>query len=231
MPNQHHSGAIISDWRAVRTGDGSFSLDSAALGEHYHSLHGALTESRHVYVEHGFRSLYQERIDLLEIGFGTGLNALLAWQESDARKMEVNYLAIEPDPVPEDLWSTLGHTTAIGAPEMETGYRQMMRAVAGENYQVSGYFNFRTTMKRVQELDAINAFDLVFHDAFAPRIQPEMWTLNVFITLFRAMRPGAILVTYCAKGEVRRTMLAAGFRVERLPGPPGKHEMLRAQKT
>lgn len=231
MPNVQDLDLEISDWRAVRTGDGSFTLDSAVLGEHYHSMFGALTESRHVYMEHGMRSVQSDRMDLLEVGFGTGLNALLALQEAERVRVNVNHLAIEPRPVPEVLWSSLAHTAAVGAPDMEASYKQMMRAAAGENHRISGYFNFRSVLEPVQELVAKEAFDLVFHDAFAPGIQPGMWTLEVFRTLFRAMRPGAQLVTFCSKGEVRRTMMAAGFRVDRLPGPPGKNEMLKAHKA
>ncbi|MBS1569826.1 MAG: tRNA (5-methylaminomethyl-2-thiouridine)(34)-methyltransferase MnmD [Bacteroidetes bacterium] len=219
-----------NDWRAVCTADGSFTLDSASLGEHYHSAFGALTESLHVYMGHGLRSLPQRRIDILEVGLGTGLNALLSWHEAEAGSKEVRYCALEPFPVPESLWTSLDHPGAMGLRELEPGYRRIMSAAPGEPITLSGHYSFQFLPQRVQSLDATESFDLVFHDAFAPGVQPEMWNLDVFRKLFRALRAGGVLVTYCSKGEVRRTMVHAGFRVERLPGPPGKREMLRAVK-
>lgn len=223
--------SLANDWRTVCTADGSFTLDSPSLGEHYHSVFGALTESRHVYMDHGLRFMAGRHIDLLEVGMGTGLNALLAWQEAETSCKEVHYCALEPFPVPEKLWRSIDHPRTMGVRELAPGYQRIMGARTGEEIQLSGRFNFRVLAQPVQDLCAGECFDLVFHDAFAPRVQPELWSMEVFGKLFRALRPGGVLVTYCAQGEVRRTMAKAGFRVERLPGPPGKREMLRAVKV
>lgn len=230
MPDIKQTRAFLQplDLIRVRTGDGSFTLDSASLGEHYHSLFGALSESRHVYIQEGLRALGKPVVDLLEVGLGTGLNALLTWEESDQTGTKVNYLALEPFPLPASLTSAMGHASALGAPEKEEGLMRMLNTENGEELILSDGFRFRSVPMKVQDLEAEDAFDLVYFDAFAPGIQPEMWTLGVFRKLYKAMRPGAMLVTYCAKGEVRRTMLEAGLQVVRRPGPPGKHEMLTA---
>ena len=219
-----------TDLVPVRTGDGSFTLDSSSLGDHYHSRFGALAESRHVYIHHGFHVLGKPAVDILEVGLGTGLNALLTWEASDRTGIRVNYLALEPFPLPLHLWAALGHAMAMGAPEREEGYIRLMNAKDGQELSLSPGFLFRSATLKVQDLEAEGAFDLVYFDAFAPSVQPEMWPVEVFRKLYCAMRPEAILVTYCAKGDVRRAMVQAGFQVERKPGPPGKHEMLMARR-
>lgn len=217
-----------TDLVAIQTADGSFTLDSPALGEHYHSLHGAVGESRHVYIQQGLRSTGKRKLDVLEVGLGTGLNALLTWVECGEACLEVDYCALEPYPVPLDLRLASGHIEAINELGKKDGFEAMMHLPDGEWLQLSDGFRFRTESQKVQELEAEEAFDLVYFDAFAPAIQPEMWTLDVFQRIYRAMRPGAFLVTYCAKGDVRRAMMQAGLKAERVQGPPGKYKMLRA---
>lgn len=217
-----------TDLLPTPTADGSYTLASAALGEHYHSLFGALTESRHVYLDQGLVHLGSQQVDILEVGLGTGLNALLTWAEAADRGMEVNYSALEPFPLSARTLDAVGHITATGLSRMGAGYNTMMNARAGEALELSPAFRFRCLQQGVQELDQVLSFDLVYFDAFAPAVQPEMWTVEVFRRVHRAMRPGAVLVTYCAKGAVRRAMLEAGLRPERIPGPPGKHTMMRA---
>jgi len=217
-----------TDLVPVRTADGSYTLDSANLGEHYHSLFGALMESRHVYIEQGLLATGKHELDILEVGLGSGLNALLTWSESERLGLSVNYLALEPFPLSVELHERLHHTTAIGAPERQEGYTAMMNMCNGGSVELSGQFHFRMERREVQHLDANEAFDLVYFDAFAPAVQPDMWTVGVFRRLHRAMRRGGLLVTYSAKGDVRRAMIEAGLHAERVPGPPGKYRMLKA---
>ncbi|MCB0757736.1 MAG: tRNA (5-methylaminomethyl-2-thiouridine)(34)-methyltransferase MnmD [Flavobacteriales bacterium] len=217
-----------TDLVPVRTADGSYTLDSATLGEHYHSLYGALTESRHVYIEQGLLATGKRKLDILEVGLGTGLNALLTWSESDRLGINVNYWALEPFPLPAGLHEHLHHTAVIGAPERQEGYTAMMNMRNGGAVELSALFHFHRERREVQHLDANEAFDLVYFDAFAPAVQPDMWTVDVFRRVYRAMRPEALMVTYCAKGDVRRAMIEAGLRAERVPGPPGKYRMLKA---
>lgn len=219
-----------TDLELHRTKDGSFTLHSAALDEPYHSLHGALQESRHVFLQAGFHALRKPVLDLLEVGLGTGLNALLTWIEADARNIQVRYTALEPYPLPEETLAALGYADLVGAPERTQGLLRMMTAPTAEWAKASDHFTLRRLDVSALEFDGSEAYDLIYFDAFGPATQPELWTLPVFERMHRALRPGGILVTYCAKGDVRRAMQAAGFQVERLPGPPGKREMMRARR-
>ncbi len=224
------TAAIASDFSPVRTADGSFTLRSGTLDEQYHSLHGAARESRHVFIEAGLRPISKASVVLLEVGLGTGLNALLTWIEAEAEGIPVDYHALEPYPLPVDRLLAVDHPGHLGELRRAGGFLAMMTAPAGTRVDLGPHFTFRRSEARVQELDQRDAYDLVYFDAFAPEKQADMWTEDVFGRLFHATRPGGALVTYCAKGAVRRTMERAGFTVERLAGPPGKREMLRARR-
>jgi tRNA U34 5-methylaminomethyl-2-thiouridine-forming methyltransferase MnmC len=219
----------IPDFRPVPTGDGSFTLRSEALNEQYHSRHGAAQESRHVFIEAGLKTIGKPAISILEVGLGTGLNALLTWIEAEIPGLVVDYCALEPFPIDREAIEALDHTRRLGVEEKRAGYLRIMRS-RGEIVRLDDHFSFRYLPDDVRALEAESSFDLIYFDAFAPAVQPELWTEEVFTRLYRAMIPAGSLVTYCAKGEVRRTMQRAGFRVERLPGPPGKREMLRAMR-
>lgn len=225
------SASIAHDFLPVRTADGSFTLRSEMLDEQYHSLHGAAQESMHVFVQAGLLASGLKRIDLLEVGLGTGLNALLTWIEAGRAGIAVNYHAIEPHPLPLDVLRAIDHPAQIGAQEKASCYFKMMSVT--EPFDLDRGFRF-TPHHRTLVSSFLGAFtdpfDLVYFDAFAPKKQPDLWTEDVFKGLFRAMRPGGRLVTYCARGEVRRAMERSGFSMERLPGPPGKREMLRASR-
>lgn len=217
------------DLRPLRTADGSFTLRSDLFNEQYHSVHGAVQESRHVFLEAGLACMQRPEVDLLEVGLGTGLNAWLTRLAAREGSV-VRYTALEPFPVDPSTLALVDHASALAPPSDGAAWLDMMAMPPGEWLQVSPHFSFRQLRSPVQELDATEAFDLVYFDAFGPNAQPEMWTVEVFQQLFKALRAGGLLVTYCAKGDVRRAMLAAGFRAERIPGPPGKRQMLRATK-
>lgn len=212
----------------MRTADGSFTLDSPGLGEHYHSLHGAASESRHVYIHNGLLACEKRKLNVLEVGLGTGLNALLTWMACVCNGLEVDYVALEPFPLPKEAHAALHHAHILGGPQWVGGFDSIMAAPPGERHVLPGGFSFRREQVRVQELEVRDAFELVYFDAFAPKVQPAMWTAEVFSRVARAMRAGGVLVTYCVKGSARRAMEQAGWRTERLPGPPGKKQMLRA---
>lgn len=219
-----------ADFVPLRTADGSFTLRSEALGEQYHSVHGAVQESRHVYLAMGLDAVRAGSIDLLEVGLGTGLNALLTWIAAEGRDEPVRYTALEPYPLSREALSRMDHPAACGDPAKAGAVLDMLTAAEGAWQAMSPRFSFRRRATSVLALEEVSTYDLVYFDAFGPGTQPELWTEEVFRRLHRAMRPGALLVTYCAKGDVRRAMQTAGLAVERLPGPPGKREMLRARK-
>ncbi|HTF02955.1 MAG TPA: tRNA (5-methylaminomethyl-2-thiouridine)(34)-methyltransferase MnmD [Bacteroidia bacterium] len=214
----------------VLTSDGSSSIYLPEFNEHYHSTHGAVQESRHVFMKRGWEEVIRGKssIEILEVGFGTGLNAWLVYEETlSGNSPEVYYSAIEAFPVTTEMASLLNYCS----PEQKAEFMKLHEADWNAGITISLQFILEKIQTTLADFVPFRKYDLVFFDAFAPRVQPEMWTKEVFDKMFAAMSPGGILVTYCSKGEVRRNMIAAGFTVEKVPGPPGKREMLRAVKS
>lgn len=212
------------------TADGSHTIYNNALDEHYHSQHGSIQEAEHVFIEKGLehRSEKLAQLSILEVGFGTGLNALLTIL--NRRELEIDYVGLEPFPVPKEILKTLNYADHLA--ELAKGIYERIHSVEwNQKTRVEAGFNFFKVNEPIQEFNSEKRFDLVYFDAFAPRPQAEMWLTEVFEKCFSLMNDGACLVTYCAKGQVRRNMQEAGFQVERLDGPPGKREMLRATKN
>lgn len=214
------------------TGDGSATIYMADLNESYHSRHGALTESRHVFIEAGLKEAFVRfglKLNILEIGFGTGLNALLTFQEARKHKMQIWYTALETAPVAPELLLPLKYAEATGYPEDETLFQRMHDTP----FNVAAELNEDVVLeKRLTDVrdfsDNPYRYHLVYFDAFAPRIQPELWTEEVFRNIMAAMAPNGVLVTYSAKSDVQRALKTVGFDVQKVPGPPGKREMIRA---
>lgn len=215
-----------------KTADGSHTLFVPELQEHYHSVNGAIQESLHVFIEAGLRYCQKKEVRIFEIGLGTGLNALLTLLEAKASGRTIYYTGIEKYPVTLLVSNSLNYANLIES-ENESGSFKSIQLVKW-NHEIEIDKSFFLTKLNADLTDYSfpeNAgFDLVYFDAFAPEKQPEMWYQNIFEKIYKAMSPEGILVTYCAKGEVRRRMQRCGFLVERLPGPPGKREMLRAVK-
>lgn len=212
------------------TEDGSHTLFSGQFGENYHSRHGAVTESNHVFIQAGLACMARQRgrkIEVLEAGFGTGLNALLTWQMAEKEGMEVSYTGMEAYPVSTEEAGQLNYAE-VAVPGQQDAFLQLHRAPWGEFIALSEQFHFKKIAMLIQEFRAETAFDVVYFDAFAPQTQPELWTAAVMAHFFEALRPGGVLVTYCAQGAFRRNLKAAGFVLESLPGPPFKREMTRA---
>lgn len=213
----------------VLTADGSFTLFSTRFNAHYHSLNGAVTESKHVFIQNGLQHLVQcssgtTSLTLLEMGLGTGLNALLVWQFAEEHGLHIHYTALELyPPEPEQL-------THLAYPQAEK-LELLHHADWHKEMALSPCF---LLLKRQEDLTTYmpqnEQFSLILFDAFSPAEQFDLWSVDVFVKLIAATRPGGVLVTYCAKGQVRRNMQAVGWMVERLPGAPGKREMLRATK-
>ncbi|HET8963150.1 MAG TPA: tRNA (5-methylaminomethyl-2-thiouridine)(34)-methyltransferase MnmD [Chitinophagales bacterium] len=215
------------------TADGSHTLYHKALDENYHSLHGAITESQHVFIEAGLQQfiLATNTIHILEIGFGTGLNTLLSCLFAEENSIQIHYTTLEPSPLDNTLIKSLNYSQQLSNDRSTNIFNAIHAAPFEKEITITENFILNKQQTTVETFQSSNHFDLVYFDAFGPRVQPEIWSLNNFQKLFQLIKPCGILVTYCAKGEVRRTMQATGFKVERLPGPPGKREMLRALKT
>ncbi|HYC40505.1 MAG TPA: tRNA (5-methylaminomethyl-2-thiouridine)(34)-methyltransferase MnmD [Chitinophagaceae bacterium] len=215
--------------KIVITGDGSHTVEVPELGVSYHSRHGAIAESIHVFIRAGLAAIAGRRpVHIMEIGFGTGLNALLTLIESEKTGLEIHYTAIEPFPLGEDEVRQLNYCAQLGRPELQPVFDELHRCEWEKTHRMNPGFGFTKIKSTLQDYSATSRFDLVYYDAFAPSAQPELWTQEIFEKLYTWMSPGGILVTYCSKGSVRRAMQAAGFLVEKLPGPVGKREMVRA---
>lgn len=225
----------VADHQLIITGDGSHTLFVPALQEHYHSTFGAVAESRHVFAEAGFNEAAKRFgvINLLEVGFGTGLNALLTLILADERSIPVHYTGIEPFPLTMDQIAVMNYPAAIDHPAAAHWWK-LIHASAHWNTEYA-FLNGSSLLKWQGRLEDFTATDphyhLVYFDAFGPSVQPELWDDSIFLKLAAMVVPDGILVTYSSKGAVRRALVAAGFRVEKIPGPAGKREMVRAIKN
>lgn len=217
--------------KIVRTADGSKTIQLTDWNEQYHSLHGAVQEAYHVFIESGLRQFSQPDLRILEIGFGTGLNALVTLLEAPDRNLEIAYYSLETAPVTEAEWRALDYGSELDDPAAKAFFEQVHLAPWDELVNIRPGFSLCKQQSDVRKFIAQPPlFDLIYYDAFGARVQPELWTPDIFNRMYAALNPGGILVTYAAKGSVRRAMQGAGFMTERLPGPPGKREMLRATK-
>lgn len=215
----------------VKTEDGSHTLIIPELNEHYHSIHGAIQESMHVFIQAGFDQLSNaSKLSILEIGFGTGLNALLTYIQSKVSGQLIEYCTIEKYPLVKEEFMQLNYASILNDYPSDLLYR-LHNAPWEKPTALDSKFTLLKLHQDLLHLQTDKTFDLVYFDAFGPDKQPDLWTEAIFKTISGLMNPGAILTTYSAKGQVRRNMKNAGFSVERIEGPPGKREMLRAKKT
>ena len=221
--------------KIITTADGSKTIHIEDWNEQYHSKHGAIQEANHVYLEHGllfyFSEYYRDNakpISVLEIGFGTGLNALLTWRVSNDLKCKIDYTGVEAYPVKSEELELLDYPEQLHIdPEV---FQSLHVTDWNSKQQISESFLLTKQQKYFNEIEEENAFDVIYFDAFGARVQPELWTAELFEIMYKALRPNGVLTTYAAIGEVRRTMTALGFEVQRLKGPPGKRHMIRAIK-
>jgi tRNA U34 5-methylaminomethyl-2-thiouridine-forming methyltransferase MnmC len=215
----------------IVTNDGSHSLLNEQLNETYHSTHGAIQESIYVFIEKGLQQFFNggaRPIRILEVGFGTGLNALLAYQFSQTLDIDVAYHTLEAYPLDDKIWSQLNYSDRLG---MRHIFNQLHSVSWNESHHFPERFTFRKSHSKLEDENlATKGFDVVFYDAFAPSKQPGMWTKEILSKVYQAMGRGGIFVTYCAKGQVKRDLRELGLEVETLPGPPGKKEMIRARR-
>ncbi|WP_318344572.1 tRNA (5-methylaminomethyl-2-thiouridine)(34)-methyltransferase MnmD [Flagellimonas baculiformis] len=217
--------------KIIRTADGSKTIQIEDWDEQYHSKHGAVQEAYHVFITHGLRLFADRKINLLEIGFGTGLNALITLLEAPKLNLEIDYVGVEAFPVSMEEVTELGYCTQLGCAEKQAEFQRMHETSWEEPFSITDGFVLTKQKKDFFQVDDKNLFNLIYFDAFGARVQPELWTEQIFSKMYDALQQQGVLVTYAAKGSVRRAMQAVGFTVERLPGPPGKREMLRATKN
>jgi tRNA U34 5-methylaminomethyl-2-thiouridine-forming methyltransferase MnmC len=220
----------------IITADGSSSLYIKELDEGYHSVHGAIRESTHVFINAGLKKVCSPvgettcEINILEIGLGTGLNVLLTLLDAKNSNKKINYTAIEPYPITADVIEHLNYVQLLSDEKLQIIFEKIHKCDWNRPQHFLDNFTFCKLKNTVQQCELGAQYDLIYFDAFAPRVQPEMWTEEVFSKIYSATKPNGVLVTYCAKGEVKRVLKRSGFEVESLQGPPGKREMIRAIK-
>ncbi|MBC9796205.1 tRNA (5-methylaminomethyl-2-thiouridine)(34)-methyltransferase MnmD [Sinomicrobium weinanense] len=216
--------------KIIKTADGSTTIHLEEWDEHYHSVHGAIQEAYHVFIKNGLAVFPRGGISVLEIGFGTGLNAFITLLEAEKHKLKLNYTGVEAYPVSAEELQELNYVKELEAGQQSHLFEKMHAVSWEETHRISGEFVLTKRKQSFTDIEDKEKFNLVYFDAFGPRVQPELWTEEIFSKMYTALKDGGVLVTYSAKGSVRRAMQAVGFTVERLPGPPGKREMLRATK-
>jgi tRNA U34 5-methylaminomethyl-2-thiouridine-forming methyltransferase MnmC len=220
----------VSKHSVIITADGSGTLYSEKLNDHFHSVNGAITESRHVFIKNGYLNKTDSgHLTVFEVGFGTGLNCLLTALAAAEYCQEISYYTIEKYPLPDDILMTLNYGQFFGSEGLML-YDRICRSPWDKITLVNPMFELCKIKADFLVTPVPVSPDLIYFDAFGPDKQPEMWTSDMFKKLCEAASPNACIVTYSAKGEVRRQLAAAGFFMERLPGPPGKREMLRGIK-
>lgn len=225
--------------RVFETQDGTRSLFSERFGVSYHSKYGAWQETQHIFIDAGLRyqAIDKLSISVLDIGFGTGLNCIASLFFAFQQNMSLHYVGVEAFPVPAETLKSLDYPSLLDWDVNQTELYEQMHAQAWDSTPsalatTKGNISLQITKQKqkFEEITDKNLYDVVYYDAFAPEAQPELWTIEMFERMYKALKPGGVLVTYCAKGQVKRDMKAVGFTIERLKGPPGKREMTRAGK-
>jgi tRNA U34 5-methylaminomethyl-2-thiouridine-forming methyltransferase MnmC len=215
----------------IQTIDGSYTLFVPELDETYHSKHGAIQESLHVFIKEGLQFFSkQNELSILEIGFGTGLNALTTLLEISNSKQRIKYTSLEAYPLTFGEVEKLRYTDLALLKPFSTEFELMHTCEWNNFIEITPEFQLKKLNIKLQEVSFRNQFDLIYFDAFAPQVQPDLWTEDVFTLMYKSLKPNGVLVTYCAKGSVKRALKAVGFELQSIPGPPGKREMSRAIK-
>ncbi|WP_396161997.1 tRNA (5-methylaminomethyl-2-thiouridine)(34)-methyltransferase MnmD [Flavobacterium sp.] len=215
----------------VITGDGSTTIRIPDWNENYHSSHGAIQEAKHVFVTHGLDVFQnQDEISILEIGFGTGLNAFITFLET-LTKDKVNYVGVEAYPISAAEVAQMNYVSELKAAQYATNFEKMHASDWEHEIAITTQFNLTKRKQFFQDINDKNQYHLIYFDAFGYPLQPELWSEAIFVKMYEALLPGGVLVTYACRSVIKNAMLAAGFSIEKLPGAPGKREMLRATKV
>ena len=214
--------------KLVITNDGSHSIFNPEINECYHSKHGAIVEAEHVFIRNGFSTVNKPYLNILEIGFGTGLNTLLTSQKAIQKEITVDYQTIELYPVIEDNYSKLNFTDLIGIEQNEL--LKLHTTQWEKKCKINEFFSLTKFKTDLENYTSESKFDIIYFDAFSPEKQPELWTNTIFMKMHNYLKEDGFLVTYCAKGIVKRTMKSVGFKIIVLDGPPGKRQMTKANK-
>lgn len=214
----------------ITTSDGSKSFYLPEWNETYHSRHGAIAEAYHVFIKMGLDKTTEKELKIAEMGLGTGLNCFITFLENQHQNRQIIYTAYEAFPITQDEAAQLNYVDILQAQKHKAVFDMIHQAAWETPVSLNDSFILQKKKTKFQDIDCKSCFHLIYFDAFAPRVQPELWTLEIMQKMYKALLPCGIFVTYSAKGSVRRKLQEAGFEVSKLPGPPGKREMLRAIK-
>ena len=214
------------------TEDGSHSICLPDLNVCYHSKHGAIQESRHIYIGAGLRYMAgtKRQISILEVGFGTGLNALLTLIEAEKNDLQILYDVVELYPLDRAFVASLNYLSLLRTPQLSYQFSLMHECEWQKSVKISEHFDLKKLNDDIRHVELSGQYDIIYFDAFDPAAQPDLWTTNIFENMYALMNIGGVLVTYCSKGIARKAMMDAGFRVVKLEGPKGKREIVRAKK-
>ena len=216
--------------KIIKTLDGSTTIQLVDWNECYHSKIGAIQEAYHVFIKNGLDLMEKESVSILEIGFGTGLNAFITFLESEQKNLQIQYTGVEAYPVIESEAFAMNYVNELNAGNFESVFKKMHQCNWEEETTISNNFTLTKRKQFFQDIDVISQFDLIYFDAFGYQVQPELWSTEIFNKMYLALKENGVLVTYAARGVVKRSMQEVGFIVKKVPGPPGKREMMIAFK-
>ena len=214
----------------IQTLDGSTTIHLQEWDECYHSKHGAIQEAQHVFIKNGLSLFENKHVSILEIGFGTGLNAFITFLEAKKLNQTIDYVGVEAYPISADEVLSMNYIEELNATDESAIFKTMHESNWEEKISLSKDFSLTKRKQFFEAIDDFEKFDLIYFDAFGYRVQPELWSTEIFQKMYNALKPNSVLVTYAARGVVKRSMIEVGFTVEKLAGPPGKREMFRARK-
>jgi tRNA U34 5-methylaminomethyl-2-thiouridine-forming methyltransferase MnmC len=214
----------------IKTLDGSTTIHLQEWDECYHSKHGAIQEAKHVFIKNGLSLFDSDPVSILEIGFGTGLNAFITFLESSQKQQPIDYVGVEAYPVDAKEVLAMNYVDELEAAVYKEVFEKMHECEWNQKVAITNDFSLTKRKQFFDEIDDFEIFDLIYFDAFGYRVQPELWSTEIFRKMYKSLRPNGVLVTYAARGVVKRSMIEVGFTVEKLAGPPGKREMFRAFK-
>ncbi|OAB29069.1 tRNA U34 5-methylaminomethyl-2-thiouridine-forming methyltransferase MnmC [Flavobacterium fryxellicola] len=214
----------------IQTLDGSTTIHLTEWDECYHSKHGAIQEAQHVFIKNGLSLFQNQKVAILEIGFGTGLNAFITLLEAKKMQQIIDYVGVEAYPISSEEVLKMNYVSELNANQESTLFDTIHDSNWGEKVAIHDGFTLTKRNQFFEEINDVSKYDLIYFDAFGYRVQPELWSTEIFRKMYKALKSKGVLVTYAARGVVKRSMIEVGFTVEKLEGPPGKREMFRARK-
>lgn len=210
----------------IKTLDGSTTIHLQEWNECYHSKHGAIQEAKHVFIKNGLHLFEGKPVSILEIGFGTGLNAFITFLEANEQQQTIDYTGVEAYPVASEEVLAMNYVSELEAGAFENIFKKMHECEWNQRTEITPNFSLTKRKHFFDEIDDFETFDLIYFDAFGYRVQPELWSTEIFQKMYNSLKPNGVLVTYAARGVIKRSMIEVGFTVEKLAGPPGKEKCL-----